>query len=129
MRKLKVGDQVFVVHLPAWRAKEGDPRKTNHATIEKVGSKYGYIRNGRGLEPFHLTTWKSVDKSGCERANGWGFDVYDSREQWEAKERAEKELARLRARLVGNWGELNPIDPKTVEAIHAILDQSRGIKK
>ena len=119
LSELNVGDNVFVV----WQRRRGDDgdRRTEVLPIAKVGRKYLYIEIHRRLTQFDRETGISVHKESNVRANGMGFDVYQSREAWEAQQHAAAEATRLAARMCSRWGLNRPLPAETVAAIHAAL--------
>lgn len=118
---LKVGDTVFVVHQ---RRRRGDKEdRTEESVVEKIGTKYAYIKQYRELVPFNKKTGISVhDPNHNARQNGYGFDVYRKAEDWLLVKTTEEERARLRPRLVDSWGRPHPFSRDVVMKIHAILD-------
>ena len=125
-KKYKVGDVVFVVPLLTHFAmRRGDKRQGYFATITAVGRRWAHIGNER--TPFDVATGRSHDASGCDRVNGFGYDVFDSREQWERFELERKAKDSLRDRL-HSYNIASVIQSLTydqVNRITAILDEAR----
>lgn len=125
MMKIEPGQTVFVVHQRSRAAeRSGAEVKTEERTVERVGRKYAYLAARFDPEPFCLETGASHHpRDSNVRANGFGFDVFESRAAWETKIHADEEYTRLRKRLVAAHGSgLKPLTSETVEAIHRILD-------
>lgn len=120
--RFHVGQEVFVVHQTSrWRPEA----REEYVRIAKIGKKYGYLE-GQGREidrRFSLSTGWSCDDGHNTRANGMGFDVYASREEYQKKQFAKTEHERLASRLIGGFRQLEPMSPQTVERIHKILDE------
>lgn len=120
-KKLKVGDTVFVVYQKRRRETE---HRTETAIVSKVGRKYAYVTLNRQEWPFYPDTGMSAEKDSNARINGWGFDVYHCREDWEQEQRQLAEYKRLKSRLVLNsWGGFVNLNPDAVAEIHAVLDK------
>ncbi len=98
LRKLKVGQKVFVVNQPPRYGT--NERVKSFETVTRMGSRYGYFqRYGREV-PFCLKTGQSHHPKDCNaRANGMGFDVYISEAACEVAE-AIKELRSQAFRLM-----------------------------
>lgn len=95
---LKVGDEVIVVSkLAEWELRCGRSPKVRTEKVTKVGEKYAYL----GDAPFHKSTGHS-SHVGIERENG-GFDVFPSLEDYEQRLEIEREIAKLKSRLDGNY--------------------------
>lgn len=118
LRDLKPGDTVFVV-----------PKKRCHVSgehvIAKIGNKYGYIDTQYGNPKFNLETGNSADTGSNDHANGYGYRVFLSEDEynkyaWE-QERFE-DLALLLC-LPWNRHSLKQLPPHVVEAIHDILEK------
>lgn len=121
--RLKVGDKVFVVKQNS-RFRNDQPRQTFKAEIEKLGRKYGYIKAGCFRGAFCLQTGKSHhNENSNARANGFGFDVYESEEDYLREQRRVQQLSRLQERLVSRHGKLYHLAPHVVELIHQLLDE------
>jgi len=121
-KNLKVGDKVWVQHQEGRYSatKEGE-----YITVEKLGRKYGYLAKGFGDKAFCLKTGQSHHPSfGNVRANGWGFDVYPTQEDYLNAMHAKDEFIRLQKRLTkGNWRVIVDLPPQAVNEIHAVLDK------
>lgn len=120
LRDIQIGDVVFVAYQQ--RRCESQQR-TEMKPVVKVGRKYGYLREGHCEERFDLETGLSVhhpDSNG--RANGFGFDVYLSENDFFAKQFRDKQRARLQERLIKNFGRLADLPHDVVNKIHEILD-------
>ncbi len=124
MHKYSVGDKVWVVRIPGPRqpVKPGEYR-----TVVKLGRMYGYLESqGYSSGRFELATGYSHDGSenGNHRSNGWGFDVYPSKEAYDQKMSDKAEAERLSKRLLAGYHpRLIDLSPQAVAAIHAILNQ------
>lgn len=123
IRDLKVGDTVFVVRQRRRGEKE---HRTEELTVEKVGRQYAYLDGGYYDVPFCRDTGQSVHKKDCNaRSNGYGFDVYLCRGEWEKMFIEKDAKQRLQKRLVKpHWGGLVDLAPEVVDRIHAILDEA-----
>ena len=119
---LRPDSQVFVVHQ---RPRHSDQQeRSGLMSVSRVGRKYGYIEMYRREERFDLTTGCSVHGDCNARANGYGFDVYVSEDEYRRKQRADSERQRLQDRLVDRFGQLKrDISDGAVSAINAILDE------
>ena len=118
---MKAGDVVFVV--PQKKRYGADPLPYTTQVV-RVGNRYGYIKQfERGEEkPFLLTTGQSHHKESNMRANGYGFDVYATEQEYWEKELAEKEHQRLYKRLVF-YSRLVDLPADAVTRIHSVLDE------
>ena len=124
LRDLKVGDTVFVVHQLLRTKKE---HRTEEKTVIKVGRQYAYLAGGYYDMQFSRETGASVHPKDCNaRANGYGFDVYLSRCDWEKLVADTEAKQRLQKRLVRCYGTLVDLSPEVVGRIHAILDDAGG---
>lgn len=122
IRDLKVGDTVFVVHQKKRSEKEN---RTEEKTVIKVGRQYAYLAGGYYDMQFSRETGHSVHVKDCNaRANGYGFDVYLSRWDWEKLVIDTDAKQRLQKRLVKSYGALVDLSPEVVGRIHAILDDA-----
>ena len=125
-KKYKVGDVVFVVpQLTHFAMRRGDQRQGKLETITSVGRKWAHVGDDR--TPFDIATGRSKDDSGCNRANGLGYDVFDSREQWERfeLERKAKESLRDRLHSCNIASMIKSLTHDQVNRITAILDEAR----
>jgi hypothetical protein len=103
---MKVGDTVFVVHR----------NRTEHATVTKVGRKFGFINSYK----FNLETGRCTD--GVAFINGRGFQVYASEDDYKAEVDARVAHKRLQDRLVSRMGALKTLPAYVVNGIHELLD-------
>lgn len=122
LANLKAGDTVFVVWQRSKFSRDEPPRTTCE-TVTKVGRKYGYIGNDYRPQPFWLHNGHSAHKESNCRANGFGFDVYATEQEWLAKQHQSAERERLKERLVTRWGGLVELPHEAIEAIHKALDK------
>lgn len=125
-KKYKVGDVVFVVPLlTRFAMRRGDQRQGKFEAITSVGRRWAHVGDER--TPFDIATGRSRDSSGCNRANGLGYDVFDSREQWEQAELTRKAKDSLRDRLHSYNIALviQSLTHDQVNRITAILDEAR----
>ena len=125
-KKYKVGDVVFVVPLlTRFAMRRGDQRQGKFEAITSVGRRWAHVGDER--TPFDIATGRSHDSSGCNRANGLGYDVFDSREQWEQAELTRKAKDSLRDRLHSYNIALviQSLTHDQVNRITAILDEAR----
>ena len=121
MSKYKIGDSVFVVHqLSRNQIRNKLPAETNYAKIEKVGRKYAYIERGR----FSIATGESNHSCSTIRANGYGFDVYETEQSYLKKMNEDQEYERLKARLRCDY-RFPALTPLTVSLINQVLDDSK----
>lgn len=126
---LKVGDKVFVVQQQTrYRRDRNIPPETSTETVAKVGRLYGYYESsGRRLRPFHLSNGESAHKEYNERANGYGFDVYATEDEYKAKILADELFLELKIRLTSGYYGIVPLPHEVVVEIHRILDKY-GVK-
>ncbi len=92
----KVGDRVFVVYQQGRGGKWA--LRTETLKIHSIGRIYGHLNESRGTwaKQFRLNTGESHHGADINtRANGYGFDVYHSEEEWKAKKLATDEAKRL----------------------------------
>lgn len=128
MKKFKAGDSVFVVNqTPTPQAMFADRinglKNKTLLPVLRVGTKYAYLNRGLGEERFDPKTGESFEPSGTERANGYGFDVYESEEAYNKLMHANAERKRLGERLLDrDWGLKRDLTDEQVTAIHAALD-------
>ena len=123
--KLEPGDSVFVVYQ---KQRHKSELRTETAVVTKVGRKYASIGEGWNEKKFDLETGASVHKPDSNaRTNGFGFDVYMTEADYQAKVHVDSEFARLQERmLMRPMARLNKLSPEVVQKIHAILD-SEGL--
>jgi hypothetical protein len=127
---LAVGYQVWVVQQRTRYERDhltDRPSRAQYMEVTKIGSKYAYLGEGRGVwvQRFNLSDGRSdhgADNNA--RSNGQGFDVYWSKVGWEQAQRNEGEAKRLTERLLtrGAW-RLPDLPPWAVREIHAVLDR------
>lgn len=123
LTNIKAGDTVYVVWQRSRRHK--GPAKQSEETVLRVGRKYGYINPYGDEEPFHLSTGASHhDAESNARCNGFGFDVYRSKDEYEKEQHNEREFLRLQERLVERHGRLVRLPLEAVQMIHEVLDNS-----
>lgn len=116
---LKAGDTVYVVPQ---QSRYGSARTPHTATVSRVGRGYGYIAKSTGEMKFHLDTGESYDKDGLSRANGFGFDVYATEQEYKQEADDWYQYQRLKARL-GAGSSMIKLSADAVRKIHAILDE------
>lgn len=122
-KHLKPGDQVYIVPQ---RRRSGEP---HFVEVIKVGRKYGCINEGFYDEPFDLLTGRSVhSKDSNTRANGYGFDVWLSKEAYETHiatiEASTRLVTRLEALRHSKYSDiLDKAHPELVADLHAVLDR------
>lgn len=122
LRDLKAGDIVFVVRQQ--RRRESTVY-TSDEKVSRVGRKYGYIQRGYLEEKFDLETGISVHVADCNaRANGFGFDVYITEDEYLVKKINDDQKSRLTTRLVTSFGGLVDLPPDVVNEIHGLLDDA-----
>jgi hypothetical protein len=115
---------VFVVFQQSrWEVNKKAPVRALYLKLNKVGRTYGYVVDAFDDRPFNLSDGKSHHKECNTRANGYGFDVYSSKEEYEQIIADAKDYAYLKKRLLGDSYYLVKLSPAKVKAIHAILDQ------
>ena len=125
-KKYKVGDVVFVVpQLTHFAMRRGDKRQGYFATITAVGRRWAHIGNER--TPFDVATGHSNRRQRVRKGNGLGYDVFDSREQWERfeLERKAKESLRDRLHSCNIASMIKSLTHDQVNRITAILDEAR----
>lgn len=119
---LEVGDAVFVVHQSRRGTSGG---RSEHATIERVGRQYAYIKLYSRLSPFCRKTGESVHNVDSNaRANGEGFDVYRSEADYCEARLAIERFNDLESRLITRLGRLKPLPAAVVQKFIDILDAS-----
>ena len=122
-KHLKPGDQVYIV--PQGK-RSGEPC---FIQVVSVGRKYGYIKESFYEEPFDLFTGQSVhNKVSNARYNGHGFDVWPSKEAYDAHIATIEASTRLATRLSSLRRNqysptLNNASPELVADLHAVLDR------
>ena len=127
-KHLKAGDAVYVAPQKS-RNRNPSPYAS---TVLRVGRKYGYVMHGHYECAFDLNTGYSVHKEGNERYNGFGFDVWESREVYEQFVRDEQEHQRLAKRLLDERSyrtQLQELPPTVVQELHAVLDKWEASKE
>jgi len=117
LQYLKPGDKVFVV----WQGRWQKDLRTEHATVVKVGRKYGYLDRDKA---FDLVSGESHHGTNdiSSRMNGFGFDVYATEAEYRQKTKRVERFRELAERLGFHVTSLRALDPEAVEAIHEILD-------
>lgn len=122
-KKPVVGQMVYVV----FGRKRGSGGELHR--VVRVGKKYAYIcpYGGNEEEPFSLDSWQFHDSEGNANQNGYGFDVYESKEDYERQKTLFRERSRLSERIGSDLyysaGLLNRLPHDAVMKIHAILDE------
>jgi hypothetical protein len=115
---------VFVVFQQnRWQINNKAPVRALYLKVNKVGRTYGYVVDAFNDRQFNLSDGKSHHKEGMVRANGYGFDVYSSKEEYEEQLANFKAYTDLKKRLLDGAHCLIQLSPAKVKAIHAILDQ------
>ena len=125
-KRFTEGQEVFVVHQRSrYEERHDAPNRTELRKIVKVGRKYGYLNARHEPAPFDLETGCSHHPGDWNtRANGHGFDVYESEEAYEFEKLMRMERERLRVRLFPrNALSMIHLPHGAVEAIHKILDE------
>lgn len=117
--KPKQGQQVYVVHRKRRHGGGGQ----SHMDVLRVGTKYCYLLIHGREHPFDWRTGFSVHKESNARANGFGFDVYDSQDDYDKQQRAISQARRLQKRMVGAFGQVKFLAAECVDKIHAVLDE------
>ncbi len=121
-KHLKAGDQVYLIE----QAKQSNTAR--YVKLVKVGRRYGYIlRYGREV-PFDLLTGQSVHNDSNARWNGHGFDVWPSKESYDAHIAELEERKRLSVRIASlsrnqYRPKLDHASPELVADLHAALDR------
>lgn len=124
LSEIKAGDTVFVVNQQ--RRHSEKPPETTHATVTRVGRKYGYFDRGYREEKFDLQTGYSVSSDCNARANRYGFDVYLNEGEYIDQQHAASERRRLQERLIDRHGRLvDELSRQAIAAIHEILDKEQ----
>jgi hypothetical protein len=117
---IKVGDLVFVVHQQKRFETE---RRSEIKTVLRVGRKFAFITMYGKEHPFCLATGRSVHKPDSNaRVNGFGFDVYLDREEYELEDFNYSEKKRLEGRICRRFGSIIDLSPEAVRKIHDVLD-------
>jgi len=119
---LKVGDKVWV---QPQEARYSATKEGEYIPVEKLGRKYAYLAKGFGDKAFCLKTGHSHHPSfENARANGCGFDVYPTQEDYFNAIHAKDESKRLWKRLEKrHWRLIVDLPPQAVSEIHAVLDK------
>lgn len=124
--KIKKGDKIFVVRdRNRWKVQNNKPVEAFYVEVSKVGRKYGYFGEGYREEKFNLEDGSSAGDDN-HRINGYGFDIYSSKEEWEKEVFERDELLRLNERLIDTRAiskRLHDFSPEVVQKIHKLLDQ------
>ena len=120
---VKVGDVVFVAYQVRRRESQ---RVARPETVARVGRKYGYLSTEfRDEKKFDLETGVSVHDKDCNaRANGMGFDVYRSEDDYIIEQFNDNQRKRLQSRLVTSFGRIVDLPPDVVNELHGILDNA-----
>lgn len=122
-KKPAVGQMVYVV----FGRKRGGEQA--YRCVTRVGRKFGYLKiSDHGEEePFCLDEWKFHDPDGNANTNGYGFQIYESKEEYERERLHFRERSRLSERIGSDLyyssGLLNRLPHDAVMKIHAILDE------
>ena len=115
------GTRVFVVHQ---RPRNSTEERAGWEVVSRVGRKYGYIQRFSREEKFELRTGFSCHGDCNARANGYGFDVYVSEDEYRRLQHADAERKRLQERIVDRLGRVNrDVTDDAVAKIHAVLDK------
>jgi hypothetical protein len=124
-KHLKAGDVVFVVEQQKRYSAALPPSSKE---VIRVGNKFGYIKGHGDDRPFCLATGRSHHKENNMRANGYGFDVYLSEDEYRREVFEASELQRLSDRLIERHASrLVSLSAECVSKIHAVLDEeTRG---
>ncbi len=117
MKKFEKNTVVFVAPQ---KQRHGPVPVPYSATVVRVGSIYGYIEKAGTERPFYLWNGKSYHKDTNARANGFGFDVYASEQEYLKETHERSESYRLAKRL--RHCQIN-LPAEAVAAIHAVLDE------
>jgi hypothetical protein len=131
MKRLKVGDVVFVVYQRTrYDTRNATPPRQESQEVVRVGRKFGYVKRYGREEPFELDTGRSSHKESNVRTNGQGFDVYETQQEYERIEHERSEYQRLEVRIRKNSWSIVELPPDAVEKIHAVLDEveTKGLK-
>lgn len=120
LKNIKVGDTVFVVYQ---KTRYSAPKEPTLEMVVRVGKKYGYIKRYGQEAAFYIDSGVSHHKDSNARANGYGFDVYASEEDYIKERHEADEFRRLQDRLCADRrGPLMSLPADAVQKIHAILD-------
>ena len=120
MKNIKVGDTVFVVYQ---KTRHGLPKEPTYEKVVRVGHKFGYIHRYGQDAAFSLDDGVSQHKDTNARANGYGFDVYETEADYLKEKHEDDEFVRLQNRLIADsWRKLIDLPPGAVQQIHAVLD-------
>lgn len=123
---LKAGDTVWVVRqidtLFKARGMEVKPRQ-HPATVAKVGRTYAYLRNNERFKIENGESYSPSEDNLNSRANGLGFDVYRSKEDYDKYQQAIIAADELKHRLIDRFGNLCDMPPLCVQKMHEILDE------
>ena len=117
--QMKVGDTVFVVDQLR-RGMKHRPSETK--TVIRIGRKYAYLDKYGSEAPFFIEDGKSAHKEYNTRANGYGFDVYISEDEYIQEQLNIESFDRLKERLIKYPGSLHVLPSNVVCEIHKILD-------
>ena len=123
-KDLKPGDEVYVVRQTSrWSS----PREPEYLPVTKIGRQYGYVQmSAYASEKFCLASGVSVHiPNHNQRTNGYGFDVFLSKEHYEEWKYAQDTINKCNAKcykFFGGYGR--PALPlAAAEEILAIFDK------
>lgn len=127
-KKPVVGQMVYVV----FGRKRGGEQA--YRCVTRVGRKFGYLKiSDHGEEePFCLDEWKFHDPNGNANMNGYGFQIYESKEDFERQQLESAERQRLNDRIHNRSAYFNRmivLPHDAVMKIHAILDEVEASEK
>ena len=123
-KDLKPGDEVYVVRQ---RSRWSSPSEPEYRPVTKIGRQYGYVQmSAYASEKFCLTSGASVHiPNHNQRTNGYGFDVFLSKEHYEEWRYAEETVNKCRTRMYKFFGGLGTPDLPlaAAEEILAVFDK------
>jgi hypothetical protein len=122
---VKVGDSVFIVPQ---KQRWGQQQEGFTAVVSSVARKYAIAKtDGQWVREycFHRNCGASKEAPDSnERANGYGFDVYHSEDEYRKAVQAANEKEELIRRLDRGFSvEIRRLPPEAVREIIAILDR------
>ena len=81
---LSVGDLVVIAPQRMGRGYRSSSSFDAYLTpVLKIGRKYGHVNHRGVMSPFCLYSGESHHFDRIARMNGWGFDVFESREEYD----------------------------------------------
>ena len=123
LSKVKAGDELFIVfRLSSWQARNGDPARTELASVVKTGRKYIYLDGFREPVEKNGKSWHG-DYTGSAHCNGHGYHAYLDKADYELEKREQEARTLFRATLSCDWKISNRLPIDKINRINAILSE------